>query len=111
MGRPWIVDFEHWAQHDHDAMIAYLRDPASDVAGLTFAAEATRGCTDHRVVDAVVDLIEHPSPVVRDGVLLGLQDTDNAAIRLAVAMMSMSDPSRGVRETASDLVAEWTDDS
>jgi hypothetical protein len=105
------MDFEHWAKCDHDALLAYLHGSHAEHggnAGLTFACEAAQGVADERIVAAVVELLGHAAPLVREGALLGLQDSTDAGIRARVGAMATCDPSPGVRATAADLVEDWT---
>ncbi len=68
---------------------------------LTFAAEHLGSTGDSDLVrSALLPLVGHPSPIVREGVLLGLQRHRNEKIDQILVFCASQDPSPGVRLTA-----------
>lgn len=82
--------------------IDYLNEIYLDGAEITIAAEIAGRCiSSHEIVPVLIKLLEHPSPLAREGVVLGLSfhDKDKEAVA-AIKKASEEDPSEVVRECA-----------
>ena len=75
---------------------------------LTYAAEILgRDVNDSTlVVPALLPLLKHPSPAVREGAVLGLSYHLTDGVRLALSRVVQEDPSPGVRTVAQEAVAD-----
>jgi hypothetical protein len=88
-------------------LIGLIEDGVMDDAELTFVAEALGDAGESRdiVVDTLIKLSEHKSPLVREGAVYGLEghiDIDKAYKRLVE--MAANDDSLGVRDSAIDAI-------
>ena len=96
--------FARLASSDPDRLLRFL-DPASDLADhlLTYAAEiAGTELPAARVVPALLRLLSHPSAVVREGAIYGLDHhLGEPDVPRAVIGLADTDPSAGVRAAAS----------
>lgn len=93
--------FTDMARNNPDAMIAYLESDA-DAGRLTHAVEiAGREMQGTRVVQALVKLMKHPRPVVREGAILGLWNHfSDPKARAAVELASKEDECETIRQVA-----------
>jgi hypothetical protein len=75
---------------------------------LTYAAEILgRDVNDATiVVRALLPLLKHPSPLVREGAILGLSYHLTDEVREALSRVVQQDPSPGVRTAAQDTLAD-----
>lgn len=88
-------------------LVGLIEDGVMDDAELTFAAEALGDAEESRdvVVDTLLKLSKHKSPLVREGAVYGLEghvDMDKAYLRLIE--MATNDDSPGVRDSALDAM-------
>jgi len=86
------------------AMIAFLESDA-EPADLSRAAEDA-GCKmgGERIVTALLKLLKHPRPVVREGALYGLwYHMSNKDVREAVIKVAKEDECASIRDIADDL--------
>lgn len=109
---PCRNNFERWAKEDPERLVRVLTDGSLPDTLLTFAAEiAGKALPSDVVLPALVELLHHASPVVREGALLGIEHHMKAVTMREYARllaMAANDPSPGVRETAQALVGgEW----
>jgi hypothetical protein len=89
------------------AMIySHLHEPSE----LTFAAETLGSIPDPQLVMPVLrDLLEHSSPLVREGAVYGLAQQRTPEAKSLLCKVAREDPSRGVRDAAADyLIGIWT---
>ena len=81
---------------------------------LTFAAEALGDHAepnDPNTVKLLLKLVEHASPVVREGAIYGLEPhLASAGVVEALRNLRLHDDSPGVREAASSVL-HWTEES
>lgn len=100
--------FELLAQSDPARLAARVLRGGLGRAHLGYAAEALgRGTEDRRsevVVDILVRLLEHESPLVREGAIYGLASHRSAHVDRRLRQISEEDDSPGVREAATDLL-------
>ena len=91
-----------------DELRAVLRDKDASVYTLTFAAEiAGRTQCAEDVVMLLVDLLEHPSAVVREGAIMGLEHHIGVpGVIPTLKRRSEVDASFAVRAVACDVLAE-----
>ena len=76
-------------------------------AALTFAAEAMGNARDSEMARAaLITLLRHPSAVVREGAILGIQRHLDAASRLLLSEL-LDDASPAVRVTARDAIEDF----
>lgn len=78
-------------------------------AHLSYAAEAlgreTEDAPGQAVVDVLTRLLEHESPLVREGVVYGLSYHRSPAVDRMLGRIAAEDASPGVREAAADILA------
>jgi hypothetical protein len=65
--------FEYLAMHEPEALIEQLASGALEPSALTFAAEWAGRTGSPAATAALVALLEHPSALVREGAVYGLQ--------------------------------------
>lgn len=90
-----------------DALAAAISNCEWRVADLTFAAEALGKSTRLRpetIRRTLLPLLEHPSPVVREGAIYGIGEHVNADARKCLQALWQSDDSPGVRQAAEDVL-------
>ncbi len=98
--------FEHLAASYPAELAKLIEAPVLASADLTFAAEALgRTTNSDRVRRVLVPLLKHPSAIVREGAIYGLQLHLNPQTREALAAVAASDPSEGVRTAALDALS------
>jgi hypothetical protein len=74
-------------------------------AQLTFAAEIAGSIADSAiVVPALLELLNHSSPVVREGAVYGLEKHLTTEVRERLRLVSEKDPSPAVRSAARDAI-------
>lgn len=102
--KPWSeAAMERLASEDPKALVAILTAPDPDAVKLTFAAEiAGRTMSgEAAVVHALLRLLRHESPCVREGAVLGLSHVDyDDSVTRALRRVAANDASPGVREQA-----------
>ncbi len=85
-----------------------LKLVAADVLAppaLTFAAEiAGRTSMAAAVRSALLALLDHESPLVREGAIYGLRENADASVRNKLAALAKGDPSPAIRQVASDTL-------
>lgn len=114
---PCEAAFERMAREDPQRLLAWVASGELRPGFLTYAAEHAGLVDDSAAVRAVlVPLLDHPSPLVREGALLGLsrsfgKDGDHLdeATLVKLHEMAMADTSTGVRRTVQGIVADWGD--
>jgi len=94
------------AQSAPEELAALVRQAAITDTRLTYAAEILgRDVQDGAlVIPALRSLLKNPSPVVREGAILGLSHHLTNEVRQALNRVAQEDPSPGVRETALDTL-------
>ena len=99
--------FDFLACQSPDGLAILIKRAELDSADLTFAAEALGHTENGALVrDTLLPLLEHGSPVVREGAIYGLQQHLNDAVRQRLREISVRDPSPGVRTAAEDALDE-----
>lgn len=72
---------------------------------LTFAAEIAGSISDTTVVvPALLELLKHPSALVREGAIYGLSQHLSDEVRRRLARVAQTDPSPAVRSAAHDAI-------
>lgn len=103
-----VDTLETWARDQPEELLRVLRDEDASVATLTYAAEiAGRELPWQDVSETLLRLLEHKSPVVREGAVYGLSYHREGLCRVREMKR---DSSRGVREAARDVCEEFQDD-
>jgi hypothetical protein len=102
---PTESDFRRLATESPLRLVWLLRYGGLRPAQLTFAAEIAGGIPQPDVVvPALVELLSHPSPVVREGAVYGLGKHLTDEVRLRLAAVSEQDSSPAVRAAAHDAL-------
>ena len=97
--------FENLARTDPAELVRMIREDRLAPADLTFAAEALGSVVgDDRTVPTLLSLLEHSSPLVREGAVYGLTDHMDGNVRHALSKLARSDPSPGVRDAANETL-------
>lgn len=101
------VLFRNQAIHNPDALVRFLVKGTSSDAQLAFAAEAAGGMEDSaKAVEALLQLLDHGSSVVREGVVGGLaphlERSERARNRLKLVVSN--DLSAAVRQAAAEAL-------
>lgn len=79
-------------------------DPSAPIHHLTFDAEVSND------VEGLLVLLDHPSPVVREGALYGLAKQAPSPYLLAAVERQTTphfEPSSGVRAVAQEIMSAW----
>jgi hypothetical protein len=94
--------FERLVLEDPERLVALLQGDALRPALLTFAAEiAGKGLAFEVVGPALLALLQHERPVVREGAVYGLRAyEERPEVAAALAKVAKDDPSPGVRAAA-----------
>lgn len=72
---------------------------------LTFAAEVAGHTSSSAAVRAaLLPLLEHKSPLVREGAIYGLRDHADASVEEKLRALTKGDPSPAIRQAASDTL-------
>lgn len=104
---PSEANFERWAIHSPERLLRALRPDALKPTLLTFAAEtAGMALPAADVVPLLMELLEHPDSVVREGAIYGLVHHQGKDIDAALRRLALHDASPAVREAASDALAD-----
>lgn len=76
-------------------------------AALTFAAEvAGRTSNSQAVCTTLMPLLDHESPLVREGAIYGLRNHADDIVVKKLKVLAQSDPSAAIRQVASDTLAD-----
>lgn len=99
--------FEELASSSPDELVDIVRENRAPTSRLTYAAEILGRdvATPAALATLVRALRNHPSPLVREGAILGLSyhlQTD--AVRVALLVAARQDPSAGVRRAATEAL-------
>ena len=101
--RPCEALFERLAATDPSRLLAML--PDLEPPDMTFAAEVAGRIGDSDAVRrAVLPLLEHPMPYVREGAIYGLSSHMDETTRSLIARLAVDDPSPGVRLAAEGAI-------
>lgn len=99
--------FEELAASHPERLIQLIFNGGLRPSDLTFAAETLGRVAEGRpAIRALLALLGHNSSLAREGAIYGLSHRlDVPEVREALALLSVSDPSPGVRDAASDVLA------
>jgi HEAT repeat protein len=102
--------FERLAREQPNQLVELIRkERIPDPADLTFAAESLqRAPNDQGVLEVLMALLSHPSPLVREGAIYGWASHMTLAAMTAIQRLASSDPSRGVRAAAQAALEDTT---
>jgi hypothetical protein len=102
-----VNDFNWMASNDPDKLLAMIKEGQLRPSKLTFAAEAA-GLIENSgpVREALVPLLQHESPVVREGAIYGLSNHLNNNVLTILMFIAQEDSSPAVRQAAADLLDE-----
>lgn len=104
---PCEETFDHLARTAPDRLIQLIRSRALYVTDLTFAAEALSGAVSSpELVRALYELLEDPSPLVREGAVYGLAGHLNALVTERLQRAADQDSSSGVRGAIEDVLSQ-----
>lgn len=109
---PWKgPPFKDLADTNPSRLLELLGTGFLAVEDLTFAAEAAGRISDvEAAVKALLPLLEHQSPLVREGTIYGLsRHVGRDWVRMRLEFVAKNDPSPGVREAAKETLED--DDS
>lgn len=96
--------FERLAHHDPPSLMVLLTGDRLPPHLLTYAAEVAGRIEAHAATEHLLGLLDHPSPMVREGAIYGLGDDAPWEWLRAIAE---TDPSPGVR-SAARCALEWS---
>lgn len=105
--------FEHLLDVDPDTLFDLVSSGALGVADMTFATEILGQSKDTaRVVVTLLPLLDNPSPLVREGAMLGLANQalvspPSDAVMARLRVLSESDPLCALRLVATDILEEF----
>ena len=108
---PCEAKFKYLAEHDVPTLRRYVMTAKLGEAHLSIAAEILgRADDEDQTVRAfLLELLRHPSPVVREGAVIGLYyhvaRYDDPLLR-RIDELRKNDPSPGVRATADEVIEE-----
>ena len=96
-----------WMRHNRPSdFLAALKAAVLPPWELTYAAEAASGTDDADVIDALLALTRHASPVVREGALYGVWHSHEPRVTARIREMADHDESPAVRGLAANCVEE-----
>ena len=99
--------FEELAQSDPDRLLRLISGNTLAFHDLTFAAEAAGRIATPDAVRALLELLKHHSPLVREGAVYGLaHHVDQGWVRMRLEFFAEKDPVAGVREAAAEALSE-----
>lgn len=106
--KPSARVFDEMSRNNPELLDAWICSGELVPTELTFAAEALGGASDGvPFVDTLIMLLLHESPLVREGAVYGLARQCSALpfVRSWLEILSMVDPSPGVRLAICDMLA------
>ena len=99
--------FEYLSTHDPQALLQMIDDGTLRPGHLTYAAEWAGKLVDSTSVRrTLLPLLQHKSPLVREGAIYGLARHMNDEIRQLIVNLAKDDSSEGVRDVAQSLLEE-----
>jgi len=105
--RPCEGAFELLALRFPKDLASVIQTSGLGIADLTFAAEALgRSHLSHLVRSTLVPLLGHPSAIVREGAIYGLQRHLDLELRIELEGLAAADSSPAVRAAAEDSLAD-----
>jgi HEAT repeat protein len=97
--------FEFLAEHYPAEMLRLVSSTALTPPALTFAAELAGRIDDSQAVrTTLTPLLEHESPLVREGAIYGLRDHVDDIIVKRLTNLATTDPSPAIRQAARDTL-------
>lgn len=99
--------FRQSARRSPAELVAQIESGALEPASLTYAAEALGELADSAVaVPCLLPLLDHPSSVVREGAIYGLERHLKApGVEPKLRELAEKDPQEGVREAAKEALS------
>lgn len=99
--------FEFLAAYYPNDLLRMISSDVLSTAGMTFAAEmAGQISSSEAVRSALVPLLGHGSPLVREGAIYGLRDHIDSHVAERLSALARNDPSPAIRQAASDILEE-----
>lgn len=99
--------FEFLVEHYPCEILKLVSSTVLSPAALTFAAEAAgRTSNSQAVRTTLMPLLDHESPLVREGAIYGLRDHADDIVVKKLNGLAQSDPSAAIRQAASDTLAD-----
>jgi HEAT repeat protein len=90
--------FERWAVECPEKLLAAVLSNLTPPALLTYAAEiAGKALPSEQIVPALLGLLQHASPIVREGAVYGLSYHSGDAAMQALQALAECDPIIGVQ--------------
>lgn len=99
-------EFNRLATEEPRQLVRWIEDGTLLPSQLTYAAEALGECRDSSMaVTCLFKLLTHPSSLVREGAVYGLEGhLDHAGVRGRLEEVVREDPRRGVRTAAAEAL-------
>lgn len=100
--------FEELAKNNPNILVKLIIQKKISSEDLTFAAEALGQIQDSNKVRAtLLPLLNHNSPIVREGAIYGLANHINNDVKLKLEYIIKNDNSKGVKQTAIDILENY----
>jgi HEAT repeat protein len=97
--------FEFLAVNYPSELLKLISGNVLSPPAMTFAAEiAGRTSFGDAVRTVLLPLLDHASPLVREGAIYGLRQHADATVTQKLRTLAKSDPSSGIRQAASDTL-------
>lgn len=88
-------------------LVAHMKSRTMRPAQLAFAAEVLGAASDAVAAEqAIRPLLEHPSPLVREGAVYGLAQVGSGTSKELLRQVARQDSSPGVREAATEALGD-----
>lgn len=104
--QPCEALFKLWAEYSPEELLSAMSSGVLEPHDLTFAAEAAGRIADAtRAIPALLALLDHTSPLVREGAIYGLAPhADDPSVAARLLAVSNNDPSAAVRVAAHESI-------
>jgi HEAT repeat protein len=99
--------FEFLAEHYPGEILKLVSSTVLSPATLTFAAEVAGRTSNSQALRAtLMPLLDHESPLVREGAIYGLRDHADDIVVKKLKVLAQSDPSAAIRQAASEALVD-----
>jgi HEAT repeat protein len=97
------------SESEPERLVRWICSGALRPGYLTLAAEALGESIHEAVVPGLLKLLEHETPMVREGAIFGLQKHPRKEAIGRLRELSQSDPSKGVRVAAQNALEDLSE--